>query len=268
MSSQNDIVVKFKDQPELYIKLDDNSTVSAWLELFKKNYQQEFPLFRDQKKYTLEYLNQLAVQAKNELGWDCETDIKSMKDTVLLHKNLETTLAKGFSFIPEKYDKLIHELHFCLHKAEYIDFTTYSYNRYWLQIEWFNNDGFPLDPTFKHTHKLEFGSIRLQNPYVGHIPWQVYIQNDYENIFQTCKFHDFVRPGLYIHTGGTQLDINLDEYLTWWNTYAPEFIAYHGIDKILHYTGHPVIGHVINLNDLETIVNSNDILELEYVFTK
>ena len=273
MSSQNDIVVKFKDQPELYIKLDDNSTVSAWLELFKKNYQQEFPIFCDQKKYTLAYLNQLAVQAKNELGWDCETDIKSIKDTVLLHKNLETTLAKGFSFIPEKYDNLIHELHFCLHKAEYIDFTTYSYNRHWLQIEWFNDDGFPLDTSFTHSHNMEFGSIRLQNPYVGHTPWQVYNQNDYKNIFQTCKFHDFVRPGLYIHTGDTQLKPQLDQvelvnYVSWWHNYAPEFVAYHGLDKILHYTGHPVIGRVTNLDALKTVANSNDILELEYVFTK
>jgi hypothetical protein len=242
--------------------------VSAWLKLFKKNYQQEFPIFRDQKKYTLEYLNQLALQAKTKLDWDCETDIKSIEDTVRLHKNLETMLANGFNSIPAEYDNLIHELHFCLHKAEYIDIKSQTNNRHWLQIEWFNNDGVPLDLTFKHIRKLEFGDIRLQNPYVGHIPWQVYEQNDYENIFQTCKFHDFVRPGLYIHTGSPMPDINLDEYMVWWQTNAPEFVVQHGMNKILHYTGHPVIGRVTNLNDLEIVVNSNDILELEYVFTK
>jgi len=268
MSSQNNIVVKFKDQPELYIKLDDNLTAFVWLELFEKNYQQEFPIFRDQKKYTLEYLNQLALQAKTKLDWDCETNIKSIEDTVRLHKNLETMLANGFNSIPAEYDNLIHELHFCLHKAEYIDIKSQTNNRHWLQIEWFNNDGVPLDLTFKHIRKLEFGDIRLQNPYVGHIPWQVYEQNDYENIFQTCKFHDFVRPGLYIHTGSPMPNINLDEYMAWWQNNAPEFVAYHGLDKILHYTGHPVIGQVTNLDALKTVVNSNDILELEYVSTK
>jgi hypothetical protein len=268
MSSQNDIVVKFKNQPELNIILDDNPTASSWLELFKNNYRRQFPIFRDQKKYTLEYLNQLALEAKNSLGWDCETDIKSIKDTVDLHKNLETTLANGFSSIPAVYDNLIHELHFCLHKTEYIDINARINVRHWLQIEWFNNDGFTLDPTFSHSHKIEFGSIRLQNPYVGHIPWQVYEQNDYENIFQTCKFHDFVRPGLHIHTGVPMFKFDLEEYIAWWMTNAPDFVEHHSMDKILHYTGHPVIGHVTNLNDLETIVNSNDILELDYVFTK
>jgi hypothetical protein len=268
MYSLSDIVIKFKNQPELNIVLDDNSTVDAWVELFKKNYQQEFPIFRDQKKYTLAYLNQLALQAKNELNWNCETDIKSIEDTIRLHKNLETMLANGFNSIPAEYDNLIHELHFCLHKAEYIDIRSQTNNRQWLQIEWFNDDGVPLDLTFEHIRKLKFGDIRLQNPYVGHIPLQVYDQNDYENIFQTCKFHDFVRPGLYIHTGSPMFDINLDEYIAWWQTNASEFVIQHGMNKILHYTGHPVIGRVTNLNDLEIVVNSNDILELEYVFTK
>jgi len=269
MSSQNNITVKFKHQPELHIALDDNPTVHAWLDLFQTNYDREFPIFRDQKAYTLEYLNQLALQAKNDLGWDCETDIKSIADTVHLHKNLETTLANGFSSIPAVHDHLIHELHFCLHKAEYIDIDAGTNNRHWLQIEWFNDDGFPLDISFKHSYKIEFGSIRLQNPYVGHVPVQVYEQNDYEYIFQTCKFHNFVRPGLYIYTGNPVLEIELDDYVNWWTTNAPEFVAYHSIDKILHYTGHPLIGHVTNLDDLETVVNSNDILELEevYVFT-
>jgi hypothetical protein len=270
MSSQNDVVVKFKNQPELHIQLDDNPTASAWLELFKKNYQREFPIFRDQKKYTLAYLNQLANKARDELGWDCETNITSLENTVLLHKNLETTLANGFGSIPAIHDELIHELHFCLHKIEFVDLSSNVKNRELLQIEWFNDDGFPLDldPSFKHTINLNFGDIRLQNPFVGHIPLQIYGQNDTHNIMQTCKFHNFVRPGLCIHAGIFDYDVdleNLEKYVLWWKTNAPEFVALHGIEKILHYTGHPVIGKVINLDDLLTIVNSDNILELEEV---
>jgi hypothetical protein len=265
MSLQNDIIVKFKDQPELYIKLNDNQAARDWKALFKKNYQQEFPIFRDQKKYNLDYLNKLAGEAKLNLGWDCETDIKSIDDTVKLHKHLETTLANGFGSILEQYDNLIHELHFCLHKLECVEFTGDSLIRQWLQIEWFNDDGMPLDCMFEHSKSMSFGDIRLQNPYVGHIPFQVYNQNDYKEIFQTCKFHDYIRPGLHIHIGNPPPDIDIEKYTAWWNTHAPEFVACHGIEKILHYTGHPVIGHVVNLEDLEKISTSENIIELQQV---
>jgi hypothetical protein len=268
MSLLNDVVVKFKNQPELHIQLDDNPTASAWLELFKENYQRKFPLFRDQKKYTLQYLRELALQAKTNLNWDCETEFVSIDDTVKLHKCLETTLALGFNSIPAIYDNLIHELHFCLHKIEYIDFENTSISRKWLQMEWFNNDGFNLDTKFKHKIDLQFGHIRLQNPFVGHIPLQIFDQNDTHNIMQTCKFHNFVRPGLYIHTTHETRTFDEIHYTNWWESNAPEFVKLHGMKKILDYTGHPIIGQVTNLNALETVVNSNDILELEYVFTK
>ena len=268
MSLQNDVVVKFKNQPELHIQLDDNPTASAWLELFKKNYQREFPIFRDQKKYTLAYLNELANRAKIQLGWKDTIEIKTINDTVQLHKNLEKTLANGFENISADNDELIHELHFCLHKSEYIDISNNTHFRQFLQIEWFNNDGIELDINFQHLMYCEFGHIRLQNPYVGHIPLQVYDQNDFSNIMQTCKFHDFIRPGLYIHTAHRPIhehEFNKEQYINWWMTYAKEFVDLHGMDKILHYTGQPVIGRVLNLDDLETVVNSNNILELEEV---
>lgn len=266
MSLQNNLIVKFKGHPELNIVLNDNHVARDWLKLFVKNYQKEFPIFRDQKKYTIEYLRELALQAKNNLNWDCETEFNNIQDTVTLHKCLEHTLQQGFATIPAEYDNLIHELHFCLHKIEYIDFANTNTNRYWLQIEWFNDDGFALDESFQHSLEMNFGDIRLQNPYVGHIPLQVYHQDDYNEIMQTCKFHDFVRPGLYICTHDIKnQQIDKNDYIKWWSEKAPTFVAKHGIDKILHYTGHPVIGRVTNLDDLETVVNSKDVLELEIV---
>ena len=269
MSSQNNIKVKFKNHPALKIILDDNPTAHTWKVLFEKNYQKEFPTFRDQKKYTLAYLNQLAEKANKLLGWDYVSDIKTINDTVQLHKNLEVTLANGFENIPAIHDDLIHELHFCLHKSEYIDINSNTHYRNFLQIEWFNDDGSDLDINFQHSLDCNFGDLRLQNPYVGHIPLQVYGQNDFSDIIQTCKFHDFIRPGLFINAVHQQPNtFNKNHYLDWWQTNAPEFVAYHGLDKILHYTGHPIIGRVINLDELEIIVNSNAVLELEYVSTK
>jgi hypothetical protein len=271
MSLPSDIIIKFKNYPELNIILDDNQTARDWKALFKKNYEREFPIFKDQKKYTLDYLIKLAVEANDKLGWTIDLDIKSIGDTVNVHKYIEHVLVDGFSSIPEAYDYIIHELHFCLHKFEQIDLSNSpNKTRQFLQLEWYNDDGVPLDENFQHKLHCEFGDVRLQNPYVGHIPLKVYQENDYSEIMQTCKFHDLIRPGVWIEAYKDQSEktFDLENYVNWWNTYAPEFIAYHGIDKILHYTGHPVIGRVTNLDALETVVNSNDILELEYVFTK
>jgi hypothetical protein len=114
---------------------------------------------------------------------------------------------------------------------------------------------------------LEFGDIKVQNPYVGHIPLLAYQQNDYSNILQTCRFHDFVKPGIYIETREDHgyHDFSISAYINWWKSHAPEFLASHGLEKLLHYTGQPVIGRVVNLDDLRTVVNSDSILELEKV---
>jgi len=261
-----DITVKFKNLPELYIELNDNPTVKRWLQLFKDNYSAEFPIFRDMQKYSLSYLKELVAQANDDLGWSFTQDINSIDDTVLLHKHIETTLANGFSSIPAEFDNLLHELHFCLHMVEYNCFTVSANKRTYFLLEWFNNDGFDLDETFDHMLFMKFGDIRLQNPFVGHVPLQIYSQNDASNVFQTCKFHNFVRPGMYIETRVEYYDnFSPSQYIRWWNTNAPEFVEKHGIERILHYTGHPVIGRVTNLDDLTTVVNSTQILELENV---
>jgi hypothetical protein len=139
--------------------------------------------------------------------------------------------------------------------------------RFHLQIEWFNDEGFPLDETFNHQLIMNFGDIKIQNPHVGHIPFLAWAQNDYSNVNQTCRFHDFVKPGIYIECRENNhgMDFSISEYLNWWKTNAPEFVNTHGIEKLLHYTGQPVIGRVKNLEDLRTVINSDNILILEKV---
>jgi hypothetical protein len=114
---------------------------------------------------------------------------------------------------------------------------------------------------------MNFGDIKVQNPYVGHIPTLAYYQNDCSNIMQTCRFHDFVKPGIYIETREDKYynNFSISEYINWWTTNAPEFVSTHGLEKLLHYTGQPVIGRVENLDDLHRVVNSDLILELEKV---
>ena len=53
-------------------------------------------------------------------------------------------------------------------------------------------------------------------------------------------------------------------YLQWFETYAPNFVAQHGIEKLKKFTGHPVVGFVTNKSDLELLVQQPTI-EFEYI---
>lgn len=262
------MIIQFKNQPELHVELRHHAVVEQWQKLFVDNYSREFPIFRDERKYSIAYLNELVAEANDKLGWQFNDTIASVADTTRLHKHIEQTLANGFDSIPAEFDNLLHELHFCLHKVEFMDIDCSNLNkRFHLQIEWFNDEGFALDESFDHKLFMEFGDIKIQNPYVGHIPLLAYQQNDHANILQTCRFHDFVKPGIYIETREDDgyNDFAISAYINWWASNAPEFLALHGLEKLLHYTGQPVIGRVVNLDDLRTVVNSDSILELERV---
>jgi hypothetical protein len=259
------ILLKFVDQPVLILKINDNDVCNKWLQLLQSNmFRNGIPIFRDPKKYTKKYLAHLIDLANKNLNWDFVNQINSLADTTRLHKHIETNLADGFACIPEEHDNLYHELHYALHCVERYNFNIPTVTSD-IQVEWFNNDGHPLDETFNHQLMMNFGDIRLQNPYVGHMPMQIWQQHDTSNISQTCKFHDFVRPGFRIQTILEKQNYNfsISEYMAWWKTNAPEFVKEKTIDRILHYTGHPVIGHVENLDDLQQVVSSQHFLEFQ-----
>jgi hypothetical protein len=256
-----DYSIKFKNLPQLDILLDNTLVTSQYKELLKSNYQREFPLFRDQQKYTVDYLKELASKTKQLLGWDWDREQYTLAETTLMHKDIERYLANGFNSITNEHDQLCHELHFCLHAVE-----SNSTRDGWLQIEWFNDDRLPL-PELLYPKKLnlEFGDIRLQNPHVGHHPLYLFQQNDYTNIMQTCKFHNYIKPGINIVTVSEPIkEFNANRYLIWFKARCPEFVELHGEQAILNYTGHPIIGKVVNLDDLVT-VSTAPILELESI---
>lgn len=254
------INLAFKSSPILKIAIADTKVGNNYYQLVKDNYIQSPPIFRDRKKYTLEYMITLAHQAKQVLGWDWVKDSYDTSTAILLHKNLEEALANGFESVPAEHDHLFHELHYCLHVVS--DNLTPT-RKGWLQVEWYNSQGFDLDNTFTFSHVMGFGDVKLQNPYVGHPPQTIFEENDNINIPQTCKFHDFVRPGINI---AIQQFPTVDKpaVVEYFKQYSPEFVNQHGVDKIMHYTGYPVIGQVINLDDLEIVVGS-DRLEFDYM---
>lgn len=261
-NSMPTINVKFKNYNQLVLDIDNTALGKKYVALVKNNYRKSFPLFRDRPKYTVEYMLQLAREAKEKLGWEWCFDSYDISITALLHKDIERLIGSaGFDAIPEELDNLIHELHYCLHIIQ--DGKTSKKRTGWLQIEWYNDIGFPLDNTNIFRNRLVFGDVRLQNPYVGHGPLQVYLENDFTNISQTCKFHNFVKPGINITVQDFPVTDPMD-VLTAFKTQSPEFVAQHTEEKILAYTGYPVVGKVQNLDDLTMIVTA-PVLELESI---
>jgi hypothetical protein len=254
------IVIKFRDQPPLFAELNNTETAEKYFNLIRKNYLESKPIFRDSLHYTEKYMNQLATRAKDIFGWNWdEIDDYSSGIGPQLHKDLEKLLVNGFDNIPAEHDELIHELHYCLHLVQHGKKSTTRAS--WLQIEWYNDDGFELDPTFKFSPELPFGSVKLQNPFVGHGPWQMWTEQDFINISQTCKFHTFVKPGINVAVKHEK-SVDLDKLILNFETYDPEFVKLHGREKIIHYTGHPIVGKITNLDDLHT-VNQSTSLQLE-----
>ena len=233
--------------------------------MFTENYHRQFPMFRDMQGYSWEYLEQLIQQANQVCGWNYQTKIRSIQDTVDLHKHIEVTLAQGFEHVPESWDNILHELHIALHKIQVGEMSTRPHRGVFLQIEWFNNHTEPLPEDFVFQQNCQFGSIRLQNAYVGHPPLKIFKDNDHSNVFQTCRFHDLIKPGLRIVTDNNALAVNLNDYKQWWHANAPDFVNHHGWDKIMYYTGHPIIGHVTNVSDLVQVNQHPSVLELQEV---
>ena len=265
-----DITVIFKNQQPLHIELNNTAAALQWKQLFLNNYQREFPLFRDMQQYTWERLEQLVHQVNDTCGWNFTEKIETLEHTVALHKHVEVALANGCDAIPRSWFDLIDELHFTLHTIEQNNMSRIPRRGNFLQVEWFNNDFVPLPDDFVFTDLAEFGSVRLQNAHSGHPPLMMYKQNDHADVFQTCRFHNRIKPGLHIMTAKARIDGQPKEYIDseyqdWWMTHAPEFVAQHSMDKIMYYTGYPIIGKVINIRDLERINRYPGILELQEV---
>ena len=243
------IKLTFKGYPSLELAINNSSVGTAYYELVKLNYQHALPIFRDRVNYTVDRMLELAQQAKQSLGWDWVKDTYDVSTATQLHKNIETTLANGFEDVAEEHDELLHEIHYCLHAIQ----GNQTGRCGWLQIEWYNDQGFDLDQTFTFASTMKFGDIKLQNPWVGHPPLTIFQEQDNTNILQTCKFHNFVKPGINIVLEDFSSS-DSTQVLDYFNKHAPEFVALHGAKKILHYLGYPVIGAVTNLSVLEQIV--------------
>ena len=257
------IDVQFKDYPVLNIVVDDSDSGQLYYKLNKKHNNIHTPFFKDNILWSTDYLIELAKIAKKELGWNWLADQYTLDTTTQLHKDLEHTVGKvGFENIPEKYDWLLYDLHHCLHSIQFGK-TTKERNCN-LQIEWFTDDHKLLPDNFEFVEQICFGDVILINPYVGHNPLQMYLEQDATDPDSSCKFHDIIKPGIVINT--FDKTITKKEILSWFKNNCKDFVHKHGEDKILRYGGNAKIAKVSNLTALQEIIQSPDVLELQGIF--
>jgi hypothetical protein len=253
----------FDNSIELKIKVESTLLGAHYTDLVYKNYNESFPVYRDKIKYDTAYLMKLATEAKQAFGWDWELPEYNLTVTAALHKDLEQLLGTtGFEDVPAKYDALLHELHYCLHIVQHPSNVHTRIGN--LQIEWFNDSGFPLPYNFEFKPNIKFGDCLLQNPYVGHGPVQIDNENDWEDLDQTCKFHTFVKPGIVVYTG-PDYTIDKQTILDKFKQHNPAFVNKHTETTIQHYTGFPIIGHVTNIDSLTKLVEFPTAIELSKI---
>ena len=254
-----DISVKYKHFPELLCKINDTELGQQYYNLVKENYQQQFPVYRDRLRFTREYLSELAEQVNRHFGWSWNTTNLDLSNTAIMHKDIEQLVGDNFERVPEHLDDVIHDLHLGLHLLQ----DNIKPSRLgWLQVEWYNDSGF-TSTDIEFSRSMNKGDLKLQNPFVGHGPLQIYLENDYTNINQTCKFHTFVKPGINVATLDYAEFANTDDLIQQFRQHDPAFVEQHGTDKIISYTGYPVVGKVIDLDVLDELIDCPDPLELE-----
>jgi hypothetical protein len=255
------IAVKFYNQPTIEIAVDDTETGRLFFELTQQQNAQQTAMYRDTRMYTAEYLVTLAQDAQQAFGWSWVRDHYDIAATAELHKDLERSVGRlGFENIPEQYDQLLYDLHHCLHAVQFGKTQPGRLDNF--QIEWLTDQSLALPASFEFQETSEFGDLILINPYVGHNPLQIYMENDFSSLATTCRFHDIVKPGLVITT---QCSVTKDAILDRFITQAPDFVELHGADKIRYYAGAAVIGHVINLDQFARLKQHTDILVLNSV---
>lgn len=254
------IYIKFKNHPQLKLNIKDTKITNQWVKLLQYNINSSLPVYRDRIKYNVEYMFELAHRARVAFNWDWEVPTYDLAHTTILHKDLERLLGEtGFKDVPEEYDHLLMEMHYCLHIVQNPNKIGTRFGAF--QVEWFNDIGFDLDNEFVFGTQKEFGDVELLNPFVGHGPVQIFQENDYTDIPQTCKFHNFVKAGLVISTFDSTVDRT--EILNYFKKHAPDFVRQHGEHTIQHYTGFPTVGRVDNLEDFRQLLNCPEIIELE-----
>ena len=257
------ILIRVKNYPVVVVDIDNTATGRLYFDLCKQHCNQSLPFYRDSSIYTVEYMQELAIQADHAFGWDWFRNDYNIAQTAQLHKDLEYLLGTtGFHNIPEQYDGLLYDLHHCLHA---IQFGNPSVRSDYFQMEWLTDNSVDLPDDFEFVSTITPGTALLINPYVGHNPLQIYQENDWSNLNSTCKFHDIIKPAIVLAPRRTPVTISAEEILAKFQEQDPDFVATHGAQKILYYSGFAKIGQATDPDLLHRIYSNPDPITIENV---
>ena len=252
-----------KNLPRLDITVNNTETGRLYFDLTKSQYQKTFPFYKDNAEWTLQRMVELANEAKQILGWEWLSDSYTMETAIMLHKDLEQSVGKyGFDSVPLEHHDLLYDIHHCLHAIQ--GGKTDSTRVCNFQLEWtITTDTIPLPSSFEFSETVNRGDLILINPYVGHNPLQLYMEQDSVDFRSTCKFHDIIRPSVVVSS--FTMTKTKDELVDWMYTNDPGFVEEFGIDTIRYYSGSAVIGRVQQIEVFEEIMHYKNTLELDKV---
>jgi len=251
----------FKNLAPIELEIDNTLTGELYIRAQQEAAQKHTPHYTDNANWTHERLAELASIAKQELGWDWLQNQYTLENTAQLHKDLEHSVGThGFDSVPASHDWLLYELHHCLHGIQHGKQHKRSCN---LQVEWFTDDYYDLPDDFEFQDEQCVGDVLLINPYVGHNPLQIWMEQDYSELESTVKFHDRIKPGIVISS--YYLPIDRQKILSAFEQNDTAFVQKHTAEKILRYSGAARIGRVTDVEHFKTVMNYEHTLEFEKI---
>jgi hypothetical protein len=180
------------------------------------------------------------------------------------HRDIETfDLSKHPPWSEEKGNFFI-DLHQYLHYAEPSNqsSSTLLPERHFIQIKWFSESiPWPEKPIFIPRTEIRAGDVITDFPHVGKSPWVSFLQNDVENLQQSCKLPNACPPGMNIvltnYFKGGSVTVQQKQLVNWYQKNIDQLATIFTQEEMLTYDGEYRIGYLKNAEDLQLLKTVN-----------
>jgi hypothetical protein len=89
--------IVYKDCEPLEIEFNNTPLADQYQQLIQDTYKNDTHVIcRDQKYYTLEVLQKLAIEASQAFNWNWNTSDLSIDNLTLMHKDIENLVGNGY----------------------------------------------------------------------------------------------------------------------------------------------------------------------------
>ena len=185
-------------------------------------------------------------EANNLFGFDWPLNPDTQEKYNQMHKDIEIA--------PAKAADLLQSIHHDLHVKEAGNHATQ------IQVVWSESLGqfydkketgvaMPIDAE-PFEKEVKRGDVYLGFPHVGKSPEVCMLQNDNNNLLQTCRLHDKITCDLLISI--VDQTCQTDEQLITWH--EENKITMFTKEEMLKYNGWAIIGEVINKEDIDNMI--------------